>query len=61
MLPKGTQTTESPAYPGWFNGSFNRSRIDGVGVTNALLQRHGIPVFNPGQIGDAINRLNRVD
>jgi uncharacterized protein YbbK (DUF523 family) len=44
-----------------YDGSFNRSRIHGVGVTTALLERHGISVFNPSQIGDAINRLNRVD
>ncbi|MCZ6798377.1 MAG: DUF523 domain-containing protein [Gammaproteobacteria bacterium] len=44
-----------------YDGSFNRIRIHGVGVTTALLERHGISVFNPSQIGDAINRLNRVD
>jgi uncharacterized protein YbbK (DUF523 family) len=44
-----------------YNGSFNRSRIHGVGVTTALLQRHGISVFNPSQIGDAISRLNNIE
>ncbi len=44
-----------------YNGSFNRSRIHGVGVTTALLQRHGISVFNPSQIGDAISRLNSIE
>ncbi len=44
-----------------YDGSFNRIRIHGVGVTTALLERHGISVFNPSQIGDAINRLNLVD
>jgi uncharacterized protein YbbK (DUF523 family) len=44
-----------------YDGSFNRSRIHGVGVTTALLKRHGISVFNQGQVGEALSRLNRAD
>ncbi len=44
-----------------YDGSFKRSRIPGVGVTTALLQRHGISVFNQDQLSDAINRLNNVE
>jgi uncharacterized protein YbbK (DUF523 family) len=44
-----------------YEGSLSPSRIDGVGVTSALLQRHGISVFNQSQIGDAISRLNSIE
>ena len=44
-----------------YDGSFSRSRIDGVGVASALLQRHGISVFNQSQVSDAISRLNSIE
>jgi len=40
-----------------YDGSFSRASLQGVGVTTALLQRHGITVFNQHQISAAINRL----
>lgn len=44
-----------------YDGSFNRSRIDGVGVTTALLERHGISVFNQSQLSEAISHLNSIE
>jgi uncharacterized protein YbbK (DUF523 family) len=40
-----------------YDGSFSRTSHQGVGVTTALLQRHGITVFNQHQIHAAINSL----
>ena len=40
-----------------YDGSFSRAIRDGVGVTTALLQRHGISVFNQYQIEAAISKL----
>jgi uncharacterized protein YbbK (DUF523 family) len=40
-----------------YDGSFSRSKQSGVGVTTALLDRHGIKVFNQFQIADAIRFL----
>ena len=40
-----------------YDGSFSRASLRGVGVTTALLQRHGITVFNQHQISAAINSL----
>ena len=41
-----------------YDGSFNRMKQTGVGVTTALLYRHGIKVFNQYQIADAIQYAN---
>lgn len=40
-----------------YDGSFSRASHQGVGVTTALLQRHGITVFSQHQISAAINSL----
>jgi uncharacterized protein YbbK (DUF523 family) len=40
-----------------YDGSFSRTNRQGVGVTTALLKRHGIAVFSQYQIGAAINSL----
>ncbi len=44
-----------------YDGSFSRTSRQGVGVTTALLQKHGITVFNQHQIGAAINSLGDSD
>jgi len=31
-----------------YNGKFSREKIQGIGVTTARLQQHGVQVFNPG-------------
>jgi len=43
-----------------YDGSFNRTRRQGVGVTTALLRQHGIEVFNQHQIGHALVRVSSV-
>jgi uncharacterized protein YbbK (DUF523 family) len=40
-----------------YDGSFSRAAHPGIGVTTALLQRHGIRVFDQYQISAAINSL----
>ena len=40
-----------------YDGSFSRTIRYGVGVTTAMLQRHGIDVFNQYQIEAAISKL----
>ncbi len=40
-----------------YDGSFNRRIHAGVGVTTALLRRHGISVFSQHQLDDAIKSL----
>ena len=40
-----------------YDGSFSRNTQPGSGVTSALLEQHGIAVFNQHQIDDAIRRL----
>ena len=42
-----------------YDGSFSHSSRDGIGVTTALLRRHGISVFNQNQIADAIKSLTK--
>ena len=44
-----------------YDGNFNRNLVQGVGVTTALLKRHGISVFNQNQISEAAVHLNRID
>ncbi len=41
-----------------YDGSFSRTLVQGSGTTAALLQRHGIRVFNEHQIGEAISLFN---
>ena len=43
-----------------YDGCFSRASLQGVGVTTALLQRHGITVFSQYQINAAINRLDDI-
>lgn len=38
-----------------YNGEFNRTLVDGVGVTTALLRAHGIQVFSEEQIDEALD------
>lgn len=40
-----------------YDGSFTRQKIAGVGVTVALLQQHGIDVFNQYQLPEADRAL----
>ena len=40
-----------------YDGSFSRNAIPGSGVTAALLQQHGVTVFNQHQLDDAIRHL----
>lgn len=36
-----------------YDGSFSGTRVDGEGVTAALLRRHGVKVFHEGQLDQA--------
>lgn len=40
-----------------YDGSFDRSQRDGVGVTTALLRQRGIQVFNQYQINNALSSV----
>ena len=40
-----------------YDGSFTRQTISASGVTTALLQQHGIKVFNQYQLDEALNYL----
>ena len=40
-----------------YDGNFNGTMLPGVGVTTALLQKHGISVFSQYQVQAAINSL----
>jgi len=42
-----------------YNGQFTRTKITGVGVTAALLMRHGIKVFSQYQLREADTQLQR--
>ena len=42
-----------------YDGSFSRERIDGDGVTAALLRSHGIRVFDQHQLEQAIASLEQ--
>ena len=42
-----------------YDGSFTRQKIAGVGVTVALLEQHGIKVFNQHQLPEADRALRR--
>ena len=56
-----TETSPSCGSSQIYDGSFSRTSRQGVGVTTALLQKHGIVVFNQHQIGAAINTLGDSD
>ena len=43
-----------------YNGDFSGTTITGAGVTAALLQKHGISVFNQTAIGDAATYLEKI-
>jgi uncharacterized protein YbbK (DUF523 family) len=40
-----------------YDGSFTRNPIPGSGVTAALLNQHGVRVFNQHQLGEALRHL----
>ena len=40
-----------------YDGSLNRTRHDGIGVTTALLQKHGVRVFSQYQVNAAISNF----
>ena len=40
-----------------YDGSFTRHSITASGVTTALLQQHGVKVFNQFQMEEALNHL----
>ena len=40
-----------------YDGSFTRHSITASGVTTALLQQHGVKVFNQSQMDEALNHL----
>jgi uncharacterized protein YbbK (DUF523 family) len=42
-----------------YDGSFTGRRIAGEGATAALLRRHGIPIFDERQLGEAADWLRR--
>lgn len=42
-----------------YDGSFQRERISGAGITTKLLRDHGIQVFSQHQISDAVAELNQ--
>ena len=54
---------ESPSCgsTGVFDGSFSGTRVAGVGVTTALLEAHGVRVFNETQLESAREWLERVE
>ncbi|MDR5907424.1 DUF523 domain-containing protein [Franzmannia qiaohouensis] len=41
-----------------YYGSFSGNRVPGMGVTAALLRRHGIQVFSQHQIADASKAIH---
>lgn len=44
-----------------YDGSFSGRRIAGMGVTSALLERHGVEVFSQFQLTSASHYLNRIE
>ncbi|MET4692179.1 DUF523 domain-containing protein [Endozoicomonas lisbonensis] len=44
-----------------YDGSFSGRRIAGMGVTSALLERHGVEVFSQFQLASACHYLNRIE
>lgn len=44
-----------------YDGSFSRKRINGSGVTTALLRKNNIVVFNQYQLAEAIDTLDTVN
>ena len=40
------------------DGSFSGRPIEGVGVTTALLQRHGVSVLSETGVADVVSRLD---
>lgn len=44
-----------------YDGSFRRARKEGQGVTAALLQRNGIPVFSDLELSAALELLKRLE
>ncbi|WP_226666413.1 DUF523 domain-containing protein [Metabacillus litoralis] len=43
-----------------YNGTFENKQVDGVGVTTALLQRHGIQVFSEESFSDGYHELDKM-
>ncbi|HSX69782.1 MAG TPA: DUF523 domain-containing protein [Pseudomonas sp.] len=44
-----------------YDGSFSGTLVEGEGVTAALLRRHGVRVFNEGQLAEAAAELARLE
>lgn len=44
-----------------YDGTFRGQKISGVGVTTALLRRHGIAVFNEEQLDEAATALRQLE
>jgi uncharacterized protein YbbK (DUF523 family) len=44
-----------------FDGRFSGTRVAGAGVTTALLEAHGVRVFNEGELATARDWLERVE
>ena len=58
LLKEGSPSCASTAV---FDGSFSGVRIAGVGVTTALLEAHGVRVFNETQIENAQEWLDQLE
>jgi uncharacterized protein YbbK (DUF523 family) len=54
-----TESSPSCGSSNIYDGSFTRQKIAGVGVTVALLEQHGIKVFNQHQLSEADRALGR--
>ena len=44
-----------------YDGSFSATKIDGMGVTAALLAEHGVAVFNEDELEQADALLRRLE
>lgn len=44
-----------------YDGTFSGAAVEGIGVTTALLEQHGIRVFNESQLTDASDYLARLE
>lgn len=53
-----TETSPSCGSEQIYDGSFNRNKISGSGVTAALLQKNGIKVFNQHQLEQVFSHLD---
>lgn len=56
-----TESSPSCGSSSIYDGSFSGNAIPGSGVTAALLQQHGIRVFNQHQLDQALRQLETCD